>query len=1507
MARSPIKVASENDVTLSAEETLDFDDDNLKAIAEVYKNQGNEEYRKRDFINAIYFYTEGIKVNCKDDKLKAELYSNRAIANFKLGNFLDSLSDAKVATGLQPIFLKAIVRGASACVELKQFEEAIKWCDKGLAIDKNNKTLLGLKARSVKELKKVPESHFLKCTDEDTKDDTKTAKKNAVNESEVTASVDIALEFDDDNLREKAEIFKYKGNHECSKKNLNNAIHFYTEGIKVNCEDDELNAKLYSNRATAHLHSGNYENSLRDAKAATDLQPSFLKAIERGASACLKLNRFEEAIKWCEKGLAIDENNKKLLELRIRSVKDQSKQQKPERDSIEKKLEGHTVKGKIGDLKSPNTKRLVDKAEEALLCGNLGKAFLSFGDFRKAIDYYELDLKIAKEVGDKAGEGSAYGNLGNAFLSLGDFRKAIDYYELHLKIAKEVGDKAGEGRTYGNLGIAFSNLGDFRKAIDYYELDLKIAKEVGDKAGEGRTYGNLGIAFSNLGDFRKAIDYYELHLKIAKQVGDKAGEGNTYGNLGNALLSLGDFIKAIDYYELNLKIAKEVGDKAGEGRVYGNLGNAFSNLGDFRKAIDYYELHLKIAKEVGDKAGEGRAYGNLGNAFLSLGDFRKAIDYYELDLKIAKQVGDKAGEGRVYGNLGNALLSLGDFRKAIDYYELHLKIAKEVGDKAGEGGVYGNLGIAFRNLGDFRKAIDYYELDLKIAKEVGDKAGEGRAYGNLGNAFSNLSDFRKAIDYYELDLKIAKQVGDKAGEGKTYGNLGNALLSLGDFRKAIDYYELHLKIAKEVGDKAGEGGVYGNLGNAFSNLGDFRKAIDYYELHLKIAKEVGDKAGEGRAYGNLGNAFLSLGDFRKAIDYYELRLKIAKQVGDKAGEGNTYGNLGNALLSLGDFRKAIDYYELHLKIAKQVGDKAGEGNTYGNLGNALLSLGDFRKAIDYYELHLKIAKEVGDKAGEAKAYGNLGIAFSNFGDFRKAIDYYELHLKIAKEVGDKAGEGSAYGNLGFSFESQGFLSKALEYYDRSVRLFNHVRSLLQSNDEWKIGYRNEVDYAYTGLWRVLLKQGNMVEALLAAEKGRAQGLTDLMLFQFGIRESQSVSQEEDEEQYLQLKRSIPSSTVFQAFDSAKIHLWVLSKEGPVRVRAKEIGETHSVLNDATAFFQSLIKNAFRKIRFCAEVRCENRSLDALRENRHKADDNSDRENSQPFDLQEISLSTLYNILFQPIADLVQGDELIIVPHGPLWLAPYAALMDADSKYLCELFRIRLIPSLTSLKLIADCPEDYHSRSGALLVGDPWVEEVTNSKGEKFLDSLPFARKEVEMIGKILNVAPLIGKKATKREVLKGLSSVALVHIAAHGRMETGEIALTPDSQQASRIPTKEEDYILNMSDVLSVKVQARLVVLSCCHSGRGEIKAEGVVGIARAFMGAGARSVLVSLWAIDDEATLEFMRSFYHHLVEGSSASESLNLAMKHLRESDKYSDVKYWAPFVLIGDDVTLDFHRKK
>ncbi|XP_022777536.1 uncharacterized protein LOC111318953 [Stylophora pistillata] len=162
--------------------------------------------------------------------------------------------------------------------------------------------------------------------------------------------------------------------------------------------------------------------------------------------------------------------------------------------------------------------------------------------------------------------------------------------------------------------------------------------------------------------------------------------------------------------------------------------------------------------------------------------------------------------------------------------------------------------------------------------------------------------------------------------------------------------------------------------------------------------------------------------------------------------------------------------------------------------------------------------------------------------------------------------------------------------------------------------------------------------------------------------------------------------------------------------------------------------------------------------------------------------------------------------------------------------------------------------------------------------------------------------ATKDEVLKRMSSVALVHIATHGKMETGEVFLAPNTTRENPNP-QEKDYLMTMEDVVQAGLRARLVVLSCCYTARGEIMDEGVVGIARALLGAGARSVVATLWAIDDEGTLEFMSFFYDALVKGKKTSEALNQAMKCMREFEVFKEAKYWAPFVLIGDDVSLDF----
>ena len=153
--------------------------------------------------------------------------------------------------------------------------------------------------------------------------------------------------------------------------------------------------------------------------------------------------------------------------------------------------------------------------------------------------------------------------------------------------------------------------------------------------------------------------------------------------------------------------------------------------------------------------------------------------------------------------------------------------------------------------------------------------------------------------------------------------------------------------------------------------------------------------------------------------------------------------------------------------------------------------------------------------------------------------------------------------------------------------------------------------------------------------------------------------------------------------------------------------------------------------------------------------------------------------------------------------------------------------------------------------------------------------------------------------------MSLIHIAAHGNAERGQIALAPNRRTDGTGIPQEEDYLMTMEDISKVQLRAKLVVLSCCHSGRGQINCEGVVGIARAFLGSGARSVLVSRWALEDTATEQLMNQFYVHLADGESASESLHQTMKWMR-NNKFTKVSQWAPFMLIGDDVRIDFRSE-
>ncbi|KAL4635062.1 G-protein-signaling modulator 2-like isoform X1 [Arapaima gigas] len=284
------------------------------------------------------------------------------------------------------------------------------------------------------------------------------------------------------------------------------------------------------------------------------------------------------------------------------------------------------------------TRTIGDQLGEAKASGNLGNTLKVLGQFDEAILCCQRHLDISKALHDKVGQARALYNLGNVYHAKGrslcwsgadsrDFpeeavtalRTAVQFYEANLLMMKELGDRAAQGRTYGNLGSTHYMLGNFGNAVVAHEQRLLIAKEFGDKAAERRACCNLGNAYIFLGEFDVAAEHYKRMLQLARQLRERAVEAQACYSLGNTCTLLQDYEKAIEYHLKHLVIARDLNDRVGEGRACWSLGNAYTALGNHGQALHFAQKHLEISKETGDKSGELTARMNVSDLQMVLG------------------------------------------------------------------------------------------------------------------------------------------------------------------------------------------------------------------------------------------------------------------------------------------------------------------------------------------------------------------------------------------------------------------------------------------------------------------------------------------------------------------------------------------------------------------------------------------------------------------------------------------------------------------------------------------------------------------------------------------------------------------------------------------------------------------------------------------------------------------------------------------------------------------------
>ncbi|MFH7245108.1 MAG: tetratricopeptide repeat protein [Spirulina sp.] len=810
-----------------------------------------------------------------------------------------------------------------------------------------------------------------------------------------------------------------------------------------------------------------------------------------------------------------------------------------------------------------------------------------------------------------------------------------------------------------------------------------------------------------------------------------------------------------------------------------------------------------------------------------------------------------------------------------------------------------DLGIEQAQVSQFWEALQSWQEALEICREIGYRGGEGRVLGNLGLAYNSLGDYRRAIDFHEQSLLIAREIGDRQGEGIALVSLGTTFVDLGQYRHAIDFfYQQGLSIIRELGNQQWEGSILGNLGIAYHRLGQYQSAIDLYWKHLAIAREVGDHQGEGIALGHLGVAYADLGQYERAIDFYRQHLTIVRTIGDHQGEGNVLGNLGNAYTKLGQHQRAVDLYQRSLVIAREIADRQGEGSTLGNLGLVYAYLGQYQYAIEFYQQHLAIAREIGDREGEGNTLNNLGLAYNYLGDYRQAIGFYEQALAIARDIQNRLGEGLALSNLGLTYSNTERFALAETALAQALDIWDALRDS-DLPDADKISLFETQRNSFLLLQRVLVAQDKVGPALEVAERGRGRAFAELLSQRLSSEDAvldaappqlSDIKALAQEQQTTLITYSVIRFTD-EDDDDGVLHIWVVSPTGDLTFRRQPLdGVDLSSL--VTTARQSLGVRGDRLATAIVELTPE-----ALA--RQQAET-------------EANLRQLYDVLIAPIADLLPADPtqpVVFMPQDELFLVPFAALKAPDDQYLIENHTILTSPSIQVFGLATEAKAATVRANGGssatrnpLIVGNPTMPSVTFlSEGGSFQDvqlsSLPGAQREAEAISGFLQTPALLGSAATKTAVQQRMAEADVIHLATHGLLEYGDPQQTGTRDLPGAIalaPGSGEDGLLTAAEILQMDLRADLAVLSACDTGRGRITGDGVIGLSRAFVAAGVPSIIVSLWAVDDQATADLMVAFYDHWQQSGDKAQALRQAM--LTTMETHPDPRLWSAFTLIG-----------
>lgn len=791
-------------------------------------------------------------------------------------------------------------------------------------------------------------------------------------------------------------------------------------------------------------------------------------------------------------------------------------------------------------------------------------------------------------------------------------------------------------------------------------------------------------------------------------------------------------------------------------------------------------------------------------------------------------------------------------------------------------------------------------------------------------------NYQGAIEAYASALKIAKNMRRSRLVAVLFNRLGDTLQVKGEIQDAVIAYETALRTL-EKGTGSDVYSIVDRLslvGKGFYN--DPQPVPDLYSAKVAetLQADEDDPTLAIKLWLNIGNTYLRQHQEGPALNAYKQALKYPEMAANPLLKAYASANMGEIHRRQGQ----LDIAETELTEAIQLFDRQGDAlekrRALALLAGIARDRQQFDEAITLYQQALSLYQKANDSLGMGRTYAGLARLYLEQKRYPDAKHTFQQALKLAKAQNDGETLWLSYWGLGCCQHFDVDLKEAIASFEKSLDLI-HERQQDLRTDEGKVTFLDSVKDVYDRLLTVHLELAqtggeNYQAALEVAENARGRSLRDLM----GGNERRQLNFTSNSEAELtnvsqsahgsDVRQSAPGSDVRQSASGSDFYLAdsEARKNQPIRELLPLARLVFYVLLDRTAVF-AVTPNG-DVYGHVVEVGChEIEARVALLRRALKVDEATrglavrqmvlvDVEGVEVAPINyEILLQQMYAELIAPVADKLptNGTPLVIEPHEALWLVPFAALQLADRTWMGDRWPLLYAASAQTLDEIRREPcYATLDESKILVVGNPVMPKVTTQEGyEITLNRLPGAEQEARSIVELLRVHEhtlLIGAEATEAWVKTLALNHNIVHLATHG------IAYIEDplASFVAFSPTQIENGLLTAREVASnASLPADLVVLSACQTGLGRISGDGMLGLSRAFLIAGARTILVSQWSVSDEATAELMLAFYQHYFSSEKPNKAVALqkAMQFLRVQPEYSHPRYWVPFVLVGAEI--------